>query len=214
MAGSNSIVSSCVPERKSRLGNCFVVLLCLSRVSVLSYCRPSLCNTYHPHVLLAQYYKIVKDAQATTTETSPPSQHASVNSDLFPPPDVPLENAHSSGFGKAFTRDDLASLPPEKDEDEMCDRNPFYGQTMANGSDDHTVNRLGGQGLVASGNNEGDFTATERVHEVAVLEQPGVVLETARFTSVVSPPADQLMMAQQVSSIHFESIQLSGHGCK
>ena len=158
---------------------------------------------YHSQVLFAQYYKIVKEAQATTTETPPPLQTASVNSDLFPPPDVPLENAHNSGFAKAFTRDMLASLPLEEDEDEIYDRNQFYGQTMGNGMhrDGCTVNELGGRSLVASGSNEGVVTAAERIHEVAVLEQPGVVLETARFTTVVSPPADQLMMAQQVSSL-------------
>ena len=60
---------------------------------------------------------------------------------------------------------------------------------------------MSGRGLVANGSGEGAVAMTttmERVHEVAILEEEERVLQTARFTSVLSPPDQHLMMAEQV----------------
>jgi hypothetical protein len=66
----------------------------------------------HIFSTIMQYYKIVKEAQTTTTEAPPPPQPVQMTSELFPPPDVPMENVHDSGFASAFTQDVLASLSP------------------------------------------------------------------------------------------------------
>ena len=55
------------------------------------------------------------------------------------------------------------------------------------------------RGLVSNGDVEDVVTMMEKVHEVAVMvEEEEEVLETARFTSVMSPPDQHLMMAEQV----------------
>lgn len=95
------------------------------------------------------------------------------------------------GLAVPFTTDMLSSLPPEE-QHISHEMDPFSGQVAggANGGG-------GGRNLVANGNGEGGevVMATDGVQELAMLE-PTVVLETSQFTSIVSPPTDELKMPQ------------------
>lgn len=103
------------------------------------------------------------------------------------------------------------SLAPE--ELSCTSNNPFSAGSTENapGRDavDYVANgrceEHGGRGLVSNSDEEaGVVMATERVHETAVLEQraPAVVLETAQFTSVISPPPVEQLMMPQASCVH------------
>ena len=161
-----------------------------------------------------QYYKIVKEAQEKATQAPPPPGPAVVTSDLFPPPNTPLESAHDSDFTMAFTEDLLLSLPPEEDDESEPD--PFLSTAQSTSSAEDDVIDLAANGLNGEHSGRGfvidsdeadaaetDVTEKERVRvEMALELQEPMVLQTAPFTSIMSPPAGQLMMPQVSQCCH------------
>ena len=135
-------------------------------------------------------------------ETPPTPKPVSVTSDLFPPPTVPLEHGpEGCSLSRPFTDEILHSLTPENDSLSLQEPDPF--SSLLPPPNDVGGAQLSGRSLVTNGNGEGvAMTTMERVHEVAILEEEGegrgTVLETAHFTSVLSPPNHHLMMAEQV----------------
>lgn len=110
------------------------------------------------------------------------------------------------GLTVAFTEDVLSSLPPPEERYTSREMDPFSGHCAGVVSD--------GWSLVADNDGEGEVVvATERVQEVAMLEESeaAVVLEMCQFSSVLSPPADELRMPQ-VSVTANVSLLLWGGG--
>ena len=135
-------------------------------------------------------------------ETSPTPKRIATNSDLFPPPTVPLEyGPEGSALSLSFTDQILESLTPENDSLLTHEDNPF-SHLLLPPNDVGGAQLMSGRDLVTNGNGEGVVSSMERVHEVAVVEEEVErqerVLETACFTSVLSPSDHRLMMAEQV----------------
>ena len=142
------------------------------------------------------------EAREMMDETPPTPKPVSVTSDLFPPPTVPLQDGpEGCGLSRPFTDEVLDSLTPENDSLSQQEPDPF-SSLLPPPNDVGGAQLMSGRSLVTNGNGEGvDMTMMERVHEVAILEEGerrGTVLETAHFTSVLSPPNHHLMMAEQV----------------
>lgn len=136
------------------------------------------------------------DAQAGLNETPPTLKPNITTSDLFPPPNVPMEDAPNVGFNVSFTPNIMNSLSLQDEEDGcLYVPNPFTAPPSHHANGGITDRK----DYVSNGSEEGVVMATDRVHEVAVMEeQPKVVLEAAHFTSIMSPPSEHLMMAEQV----------------
>ena len=135
-------------------------------------------------------------AKAELDETPPTPELNTMTSDLFPPPTTPFEGGPECGLSVSFTNDILLSLTPEEDPLSPHTLDPFFSSSPnVDGQD-----VISGRSLVSNGDREDVVMETERVHEVAVMEvqRPEVVLEMAQFTSVLSPPTQHLMMAEQV----------------
>ncbi|CAI7990209.1 Reticulocyte-binding protein 2 homolog a [Geodia barretti] len=178
----------------------FVLAMHLVFLAKLSHVLPL---TLDPSSLLHPlYYKIVAEAREMMDETPPTPKPVSVTSDLFPPPTVPLEDGpEGCSLSRPFTDEILHSLTPENDSLSLQEPDPF--SSLLPPPNDVGGAQLSGRSLVTNGNGEGvAMTTMERVHEVAILEEEGegrgTVLETAHFTSVLSPPNHHLMMAEQV----------------
>jgi hypothetical protein len=179
----------------------FVLAMHLVFLAKLGHVLPL---TLDPTFLLPPlYYKIVAEAREMMDETPPTPKPVSVTSDLFPPPTVPLQDGpEGCGLSRPFTDEILDSLTPENDSLSQQEPDPF-SSLLPPPNDVGGAQLMSGRSLVTNGNGEGvDMTMMERVHEVAILEEEGerrgTVLETAHFTSVLSPPNHHLMMAEQV----------------
>ena len=132
------------------------------------------------------------EAKEELDETPPPSKPDPATSDLFAPPTVPLWEGPECGLSAPFTDNIVQSLTPEEDDDSHTP-DPFSSLSSV-----EDTQPTSGRGLVSNGDEANIVMATEKVQEVAV-SQPEMVLETAHFTSVLSPPpTEHLMMAEQV----------------
>lgn len=174
---------------------------------------PPLVSSHQPLRLLShytpslQYYQIVKEAEEDSYHSPPPSRPPLPTSDLFPPPIVPMERG---GLALAFTEDVLSSLPPSEEQYTSHEMDPFSG---------HCAGVVGG-GWSLVADNDGEAaevvvaTDLERVHEVAVLEESeaAVVLEMCQFSSVVSPPAEELRIPQVHTATGSLGVVFSGCG--
>ena len=152
-----------------------------------------------------QFYEVVKDDFPRLAAKSLPTP-TPMTSDLFPPPDTPLENALGTGFGMPFH---LKHTPAEEDELSWSLRlNPFSDTAASQGSRERGQGgreggqrgregdqggREGGQGG-REGGQEGGEEGGQGARGV-VMERNEPVLQRAMMTAVEMPPPAQLLSA-------------------